>query len=126
MSGLKKSSKPDHDILIKLNEDINRHEINRDQNAVDFFDKHLHSDLAFFRSKPDRINKETFISNLKEPDPFSSRKIKDLVIQRLEAGHANVSCIIIGETEAKGKRYFRNTRIFKKFVDLWQLQTWYN
>jgi hypothetical protein len=46
MKALPENLQEDVDVLNKLNEEINHHEINRDRKAKDFFKTHLHPDLV--------------------------------------------------------------------------------
>jgi hypothetical protein len=83
--------------------------------------------LVFIRANGEFNNKTKFIERLDEEDQFVSREIKDIVIERIEANHAIVSCTLIGKLKKNNEvKYYRNIRIFIKQDKAWLLHSWYN
>ena len=112
--------------LTLLNLQFGEMEQRRDDNAMQFFRRHLSDRLVFRRANGSVLGKAGFLKGLAGPDPFSSRKSEDVKIQMLDE-RAVASLIVVATDRGDGStRRYRNIRFFTLQEGIWRVDSWYN
>lgn len=111
--------------LTELNMYMGEMEQQRDNKARRFFSSLLSDQLVFRRANGKVVDKETFLKDLENPNPFTSRRTEDIDISSLD-DHALVSLVIRTMTKEGKQGRYRNVRLFSKQGTDWKLDFWYN
>ena len=114
------------DILTLLNTQFGEMEQRRDDEAVQFFHRHLSERLVFHRANGSVVGKSAFLEGLLGPDSFSGRTSEDVKIQVL-GDRAVASLIVVATRRDDGSTHrYRNIRFFTREGGVWCVDSWYN
>lgn len=112
-------------VLKKINEQFAVMEQQRDAEAKAWFDMVLSKDLIFQRWHGLLVDKQAFLKDLDNPNPFASRQTKD--IQIIALGDRALVFLVVHTTKTDGTvNRYRNIRLFSKDPRGWVLDRWWN
>ncbi|WP_027155904.1 nuclear transport factor 2 family protein [Mesorhizobium sp. WSM2561] len=118
-------------LLQSLNEKVAQMEEQRDDDAVQFFERHLSEQLVFRRTDGSVVGKrgaaepKSFMDTLTGPSPFLERRSQDIHVDVL-GDRAVVRLIVVGTKRDGSVHCYRNIRFWSHSGEDWQLDSWYN
>lgn len=110
----------------RLNRQFGDMEQRRDDEALQFFRRHLSDCLVFRRANKSVAGKRAFLEGLTKSDPFSSRESENVKVRVLN-DRAVASLIVVATDRNDGStRSFRNIRFFTREDGIWRVDSWFN